>query len=386
MSNTSVNGRSIVHQGDGQTEVSATPDVCKTPSPSGPIPVPYVNVAQDSDLSEGSTSVFIEGNAIALKSSSLSTSTGDEPGTAGGGLISAKTKGKVTWSNYSIDVKIEGKGVVRFMDATQHNANTGNCIGIQMGKPDIVWAYGDDPLGSDKCPASNCGKDKATHRVPESPDSQAMARALIGMLEISRIKHSNAPTLKKGKGFMVGVLLCKGYEPTKGGLIYAAMSGEKNTPGFEKAVAALKDGEPRWTPCAGERVDLNQALCAPDMKPDAKFFENLVAGIPEILVDDGSGGRKPLNRPTPGNCAAPKLIQTARQAGHHPLSMTEVFYSPTKPESVTTLVTYTSQEDAEKKIIKELMSFGHNESVPSCASCQVILTPMLCNNTETSCA
>ena len=44
------NGRSIVHKGDGQTNVGAIPDVCKTPSPGGPVPIPYVNTAMNSNL------------------------------------------------------------------------------------------------------------------------------------------------------------------------------------------------------------------------------------------------------------------------------------------------------------------------------------------------
>jgi len=33
------NGRSIVHKGDGPTNTSAPPDVCKTPTPGGPVPI-----------------------------------------------------------------------------------------------------------------------------------------------------------------------------------------------------------------------------------------------------------------------------------------------------------------------------------------------------------
>ncbi len=46
------NSRSIVHKGDGQVNVAAPPDVCKTPSPAGPVPIPYVNVAKTSDLAK----------------------------------------------------------------------------------------------------------------------------------------------------------------------------------------------------------------------------------------------------------------------------------------------------------------------------------------------
>jgi hypothetical protein len=123
------NGRSILHKGDGRIQTSGTPDVCKTPSPGGPVPIPYPNIAKDSDLADGTGSVTIEGNPVALQSSNLSTSTGDEAGTAGGGIISSKTKGKCTWVAASATVMFEGKGVVRFMDTCLHNGNTSNAGG-----------------------------------------------------------------------------------------------------------------------------------------------------------------------------------------------------------------------------------------------------------------
>lgn len=112
------NGRTVIHAGDGLKHVAGPPDVCKTPSPGGPVPIPYVNLAQDSDLAQGARTVTIAGNAVALASSHLSTSTGDEPGTAGGGIVSAKTKGKMKWGTTSDDVRCEGKGVARIAHET----------------------------------------------------------------------------------------------------------------------------------------------------------------------------------------------------------------------------------------------------------------------------
>src|SRR5262245_22331608 len=116
MSTVFANNRTIVHKGDGMTNTAAPPDVCKTPTPGGPVPIPYVNVAMTSDLTSGTTTVEIEGNSVGLKSSNLATSTGDEGGTAGGGIMSNTFKGKMTWISSSLDVKFEGTEVVRFMD------------------------------------------------------------------------------------------------------------------------------------------------------------------------------------------------------------------------------------------------------------------------------
>jgi hypothetical protein len=38
------------------------PDVCKTPSPGGPVPVPYPNVGKSADTSAGPTSVTCDGS------------------------------------------------------------------------------------------------------------------------------------------------------------------------------------------------------------------------------------------------------------------------------------------------------------------------------------
>ena len=115
-----VNMMSVVHKGSSGTTI-AFPDVCKTPSPGGPIPIPYPNVAQSSDSAKTAKKVKADGNPVCVKDSNFSTSTGDEAGTAGGGVASSKTKGKAEFVNFSFDVKVEGKNVPRAMDLMLHN-------------------------------------------------------------------------------------------------------------------------------------------------------------------------------------------------------------------------------------------------------------------------
>lgn len=134
MSDTTANGKTIIYRGDGLKHVAMAPDVCKTPSPAGPVPVPYPNVAKSSDLARGTKSVTIEGNPAGIASSNIRTSSGDEAGTAGGGLISGKTRGNLKWLRFSLDVKFEGKGVVRFLDDGLHNGNAGNTYGKLQGQ------------------------------------------------------------------------------------------------------------------------------------------------------------------------------------------------------------------------------------------------------------
>ncbi|MCY0989730.1 DUF4150 domain-containing protein [Nannocystis sp. ILAH1] len=133
MSDATANGKTILHKGDGLKHVAMAPDVCKTPSPGGPVPVPYPNVAKSSDLAKGTKSVTIEGAPAGIACSHIRTSSGDEAGTAGGGIISGKTKGTLKWLRFSLDVKFEGKGVVRYLDEGLHNGNANNTYGKLQG-------------------------------------------------------------------------------------------------------------------------------------------------------------------------------------------------------------------------------------------------------------
>lgn len=117
-----VNKLSVVHK--ASTGVSpAFPDVCKTPAPPSPspVPIPYPNIAMSTDTAKGTKKVKVDKQSVALKDSNFSMSTGDEAGTAGGGVISSKTKGKAEFVSFSFDVKFEGKNVPRAFDLMLHN-------------------------------------------------------------------------------------------------------------------------------------------------------------------------------------------------------------------------------------------------------------------------
>jgi hypothetical protein len=116
----SVNNLTVVHASSNGTTI-AFPDVCKTPSPGGPIPIPYPNVAKSSDTAKGASTVKCDGNPVCVKDSNFSISTGDEAGSAGGGVVSNKIKGKAEFVNFSFDVKFEGKNVPRALDLMLHN-------------------------------------------------------------------------------------------------------------------------------------------------------------------------------------------------------------------------------------------------------------------------
>ncbi|OJH37738.1 DUF4150 domain-containing protein [Cystobacter ferrugineus] len=150
--NTGVNKMSVVTKDSSGTSV-AFPDVCKTPSPGGPVPIPYPNVAKSSDTAKGTKKVTVEGNPLCVKDSNFSTSTGDEAGTAGGGVVSSKTKGKAEFVNFSFDVQVEGKNVARALDLMLHNDK--NTPPAPLMQPPVMAAG----QGKGKCNCLVCEKE-----------------------------------------------------------------------------------------------------------------------------------------------------------------------------------------------------------------------------------
>lgn len=143
MNSVLVNKLSVVHKGSNGVATAAAPDVCKTPAPGGPVPLPYPNIARSSDLVGGTTSVSARGNAVAVKDCAFSTSTGDEAGTAGG-IMSGVTKGKAKFVNYSFDVKLEGKNACRLGDPMTMNGNGPNTLTPAEIQSNLVSSLGKD--------------------------------------------------------------------------------------------------------------------------------------------------------------------------------------------------------------------------------------------------
>jgi len=119
-----VNALTLAHKGSSGVVAATVPDVCKTPSPGGPVPVPYPNISQSSSLSDGSTTVKADGEVICIKGCQLSRSNGDEAGTIGGVKSNMNMK-EAKFILYSMDVKIEGKNACRLSDKlTCNHENT----------------------------------------------------------------------------------------------------------------------------------------------------------------------------------------------------------------------------------------------------------------------
>jgi hypothetical protein len=126
-----VNGtdNTVVHKGSTGMAKCTVPDVCKTPSPGGPVPIPYpVIISMSSDLADGTTTVTADGgNMCAIKGSNFSRCSGDEAGTAGG-VKSGTNMKEATWILYSFDVKMDGQNACRKSDKMMMNHENTVCL------------------------------------------------------------------------------------------------------------------------------------------------------------------------------------------------------------------------------------------------------------------
>lgn len=114
----------------GTLMTSGPVDTCKTPSPSGPVPMPYPNTSMMTMADSGKLSqkVSIAGSKAATVKTTTQSSNGDEPGTVGG-VVSNKNMGPCAFLNGSMKVKIEGNAAVRLGDPTKHNGQPNNTVG-----------------------------------------------------------------------------------------------------------------------------------------------------------------------------------------------------------------------------------------------------------------
>ncbi|APZ94360.1 PAAR-like domain-containing protein [Fuerstiella marisgermanici] len=140
--NVFANGREIsCKKADGKS-ICAFPDVCFTPpeNPATPpgVPIPYPNTGMAKDTTSGSKKVQISKKEVLLKNKSyFKKSMGDEAGAAAKkGVLTSTNRGKVYFTMWSMDVKVEGQNVVRHLDLTTHNH-----MSFPGNSP--PWAYAD---------------------------------------------------------------------------------------------------------------------------------------------------------------------------------------------------------------------------------------------------
>ena len=394
-----------------------------------------MNIAKSSDLADGTKSVKIEGNSVATECSSLSTSTGDEPGSVGG-IISSKNKGKLTWQTKSLDVKFEGKGVVRFGDVTLHNGNSFNTAFMQNGGG-TGFAYGDDFQGP--CPI--CGESPDKHAGKEKVEgSLKVAMDILEELnrrekelrpledEIERKQHrldSDKKAIKDMRkdtvdrrqdeidkmkdaaaslgrhrradstGYMIGVMVCVNGDK------FAAISGGETPDGFVEVAKQHDVPEGNVVKEAAEFKDFaDRAERTSSVEAREKMKDQW-----NDVVRKRIGKEKGYNN-APGTCASAKLIG---KSGHVADSMTELLFqfqvpgrrkgqafeaiyrgpkalAPTSgkfwsPPVEPPPVTDSSDVVDEKREMRRRTG----ETVPSCQSCQDTLFMALCDKERQVC-
>ncbi|TBU81480.1 hypothetical protein DNK06_06780 [Pseudomonas daroniae] len=235
------NNREISCKSASGKSIAAFPDVCFTPPQTPPmpmgIPIPYPNTGLSSDTTKGTRTIRITRKEVMLKNKSYyKTSYGDEPGCAPKkGILTGKIKGKVYFTSWSMDVKFEGKNVVRHMDLTTHNHGS-------MPGNTPPWIYLDQ-MAVDTSQGQVCkdeeqaAKDKCADAKPRPKRKTAKGNLVADGLDCDdACKKAKACVLKPkkdDKGF------CCHPETTGHHLIEVhcfSVTGKRGTslPGFEK--------------------------------------------------------------------------------------------------------------------------------------------------------
>ncbi|MFQ5773111.1 MAG: PAAR-like domain-containing protein [Kiloniellaceae bacterium] len=121
----------FVNTNMGGTCIAMAPDVGKTPSPGGPVPVPYPNMSMLVQVIPVTAAKFtkILNRPVVLANSTVSMSSGDEGATAGGGVVSNLIKGPTQFTTFSKFSFFEGQPVTYHTADTKQNGSNANTIG-----------------------------------------------------------------------------------------------------------------------------------------------------------------------------------------------------------------------------------------------------------------
>ena len=117
----------------------AIPDVCLVPAAPSPIPTPLPNIQMSSNSSPVVRNVKINCMPVLNKRSKGKMSMGDEPGTAGGGVVSHRFKGDAKYMIGSMKYRVGGAPAVRCFTPTGQNSMGAmqNCPGM-AGTPSQI--------------------------------------------------------------------------------------------------------------------------------------------------------------------------------------------------------------------------------------------------------
>ncbi len=232
---------------------STLPDVCKTPSPGGPVPIPYpVIVSLSSDLKKGTKTVKVDrGKMAAIKGSEFSRCSGDEAGTVGG-IKSSKNMKEATWILYSFDVKIDGKNACRLSDKMMMNHGNTVCL-AGCGNPDVY---------KDICDELGKKNDKEINNLPKHMKQRKNKKTG----EISSKSTTVATSLFEGTGGQLG------FSSPASSAISRSIRGKK----YRHLTRGISKGTPSGiTTCAGDPFVYEESFCAKEGHAEAKIIENI---------------------------------------------------------------------------------------------------------------
>ena len=170
--NVFANGREIACKSGRGKVIAAFPDVCFTPPDKVPptppgVPIPYPLTSVASDTNDGTKSVIISKKEVMLRdASNFKKCMGDNAAqTAKKGIINGKITGKVIFTSWSMDVKIQKKNAVRHLDTMTSNHSSPNAnAAIPMIYQDMPAEKRDNCIEQHKKAVSEC-KDAKPHMV-----------------------------------------------------------------------------------------------------------------------------------------------------------------------------------------------------------------------------
>ncbi|WPB72815.1 PAAR-like domain-containing protein [Archangium violaceum] len=199
-----------VTEGSVGIAAATLPNMCKMPGPPAPfVPAPLPNIGKSGDSPKGySTSVTIEGHAIAIKGASFG-SMGDaaSKGT-GGGLTSANTHGPTKFIGPgSLNVKVEGKNVQLLGDPMMNNCGPGGSPSNSATLSGLSQACSPSAILKElKQIATDCNKKinrKAGYKPPRKPSGKECTRLGTKKHKCCEeaIKKADNPLVKSEVGY-----------------------------------------------------------------------------------------------------------------------------------------------------------------------------------------
>jgi hypothetical protein len=116
-----------------------TPDTCNTPTPAGPVPVPYPNISTGSAANPATTTltVLTDGMPSFNQMTMIPMSQGDEAG-VNLGVVSGMVMGPTTFIMGSMTVFKEGAPCQRLTSTTGHNGVSMNCPGTAVAPSQVI--------------------------------------------------------------------------------------------------------------------------------------------------------------------------------------------------------------------------------------------------------